>query len=297
MSDLNSQSFSFLAIPRPVETYHTKTYDRISPSKTTFNAKDKTVLITAGGTGVGFSISKAFAEAGVERIIIVSRRPEPQAEAKAELQSKFPNLKVETIPASVTDTARMAQIMERPRGIDVLVMSAAGLTQAARSVDFPTNELKSLYGTNVFASFDLVKMYLSLPPPASGTRTIINISTVGAQMQLPAQIGYGSSKAAFVQILSYLAAEHTPEKNGVRIFSIHPGAFYTAAAAENGFAADALDWEDINLPGHFCVWLASPEADFLHGRFVWAHWDIEELIALKERMEKDPMFLSIGLVQ
>ena len=35
---------------------------------------------------------------------------------------------------------------------------------------------------------------------------------------------------------------------------------------ENSFGGD---WEDIRLPGHFAVWLASQEADFLHGRFVW----------------------------
>jgi hypothetical protein len=39
-------------IPRPAEikTYHSKTYDRISPSNTKFEAKGKTLLITAGGT-------------------------------------------------------------------------------------------------------------------------------------------------------------------------------------------------------------------------------------------------------
>lgn len=35
-----------------------------------------------------------------------------------------------------------------------------------------------------------------------------------------------------------------------------------------------------DLPGHFLVWLASPEASFLNGKFVWANWDVEEL---KER--------------
>jgi hypothetical protein len=39
-------------IPRPAEikTYHTQTYDRISPSNAKFEAKGKTLLITAGGT-------------------------------------------------------------------------------------------------------------------------------------------------------------------------------------------------------------------------------------------------------
>jgi hypothetical protein len=36
--------------PAEIKTYHSKTYDRLSPSKTKFEAKGKTLLITAGGT-------------------------------------------------------------------------------------------------------------------------------------------------------------------------------------------------------------------------------------------------------
>lgn len=35
----------------------------------------------------------------------------------------------------------------------------------------------------------------------------------------------------------------------------------------------------VNLPGHFCVWLTSPEAEFLNRKFVWANWDAEELVS------------------
>jgi hypothetical protein len=37
-----------------------------------------------------------------------------------------------------------------------------------------------------------------------------------------------------------------------------------------------------DLPGGFCLWLASSEADFLKGRFLWAHWDVDELISKKD---------------
>lgn len=36
------------------------------------------------------------------------------------------------------------------------------------------------------------------------------------------------------------------------------------------------------LPGHFLVWLASPEAEFLKGKFLWANWDVDELTAKKD---------------
>ena len=51
------------------------------------------------------------------------------------------------------------------------------------------------------------------------------------------------------------------------------------------------------LPGDFAVWLVSPEAEFLNGRFVWAQWDVDELISLKERIVADPSYLTIALVK
>jgi hypothetical protein len=61
---------------------------------------------------------------------------------------------------------------------------------------------------------------------------------------------------------------------------------------ENGITNDETTE---NLPGHFAVWLTSPEADFLKGRFLWSHWDVEELIAKKQQIEADPNALKITL--
>jgi hypothetical protein len=51
-----------------------------------------------------------------------------------------------------------------------------------------------------------------------------------------------------------------------------------------------------NLPGNFAVWAASPEAEFIHGRFVWAAWDVEELkTRIQDGVKKNPRFLMAGI--
>jgi hypothetical protein len=52
-----------------------------------------------------------------------------------------------------------------------------------------------------------------------------------------------------------------------------------------------------DLPGAFSVWVASHEAKFLHGRFVWAAWDVEELKSgeVAERINSEPHFLKVGV--
>lgn len=54
-----------------------------------------------------------------------------------------------------------------------------------------------------------------------------------------------------------------------------------------GVPEDAMVWDDAKLPGAFAVWLASPEAEFLNGRYVKATWDVGEMMAKKEVWE-DP---------
>jgi hypothetical protein len=50
----------------------------------------------------------------------------------------------------------------------------------------------------------------------------------------------------------------------------------------------------VSLPASFNVWLASPEARFLKGKYLWANWDVDELKAQAKEIEESGQ-LSIGL--
>lgn len=54
----------------------------------------------------------------------------------------------------------------------------------------------------------------------------------------------------------------------------------------------------MDLPGAFAVWAASEKASFLHGRFVWASWDVTELEngELGKRIKEDSDYLKIGVI-
>ncbi len=58
---------------------------------------------------------------------------------------------------------------------------------------------------------------------------------------------------------------------------------------------ESFAWDDVQLPGQFAVWLASKEAAFLKGRFVWANWDVRELLGRKGDFERDAELLTVGL--
>lgn len=57
---------------------------------------------------------------------------------------------------------------------------------------------------------------------------------------------------------------------------------------------DADRIETASLPASVCVWASTPAASFLHGRFIWSNWDVEEL-AQRETELHEPGYLRIGL--
>lgn len=53
--------------------------------------------------------------------------------------------------------------------------------------------------------------------------------------------------------------------------------------------------DELSLPSGFAVWLASPAADWTAGRFLWAHWDVDELAEMKkEILEKNELVMGLN---
>lgn len=299
--------------PSAIKTYHKQSYDRLSPSKTTFAAEGKTVFITAGATGIGYAICESFAAAGVAQIVIIQRREEVLAKAKQALESKYPKTKITTYAASANDRKRMTEILQEVGHIDVLVPCAAAGNADVPAYEVTADDLENVFVTNVVAPFHLITEFLKLP--CTGRRSVIYVSSAASQLAAGNQVAYGPSKAAANQIILHLALACAGKD--VFFHTFHPGVIPTELS-QNAVGKDAFDWEDrkqnpvrdiashmcdtwvltfdvAKVPGDWAVWLASPEADWLSGRFTWAEWDVDELLTLKERAEKDPMFLTTSV--
>lgn len=99
-----------------------------------------------------------------------------------------------------------------------------------------------------------------------------------------------------VKLDEYLAQEN-PQ---LRVFTVHPGVVPTKMVEKVMGSLDQLPagahLDDPELSANFMVWLASPEADFLKsGRFLWANWDVEELVARKAEIDADPSLFRITI--
>ncbi|OCL13431.1 NAD(P)-binding protein [Glonium stellatum] len=261
-----------------VPTTRSSSYPAVSPTRPELSVKGKSVLVTGGGYGIGSSIAHAFAAAGAARIAISGRTESKLKSTADELNATYPSTTTSYYIADITDAKAVAAMFKSFGAPDILINNA-GLLPDVEPVK--TVDLKSWwkgFEVNVLGTATVTQNFLRAKK-ADGEAVVISLNTVAAHWgDLPGFTSYASSKAAELRLVEALQAEN-PE---VRFVSVHPGFVETAMgdkAREGGVTGLAVT--DPELAAHFILWLASPEADFLRGKFTWANWDIEELKAKK----------------
>ena len=282
------------------KTNHKTAYDAIDPTQASLSAAGKTVLITAGHTGIGFSIAQNFAAAGASHVILIGRRLEVLVKSAKELSTKYVDTKFHYFAASVTDYGKMKEVFASIRSdissdINVLVTCAVYAPPFGRTVGTSVEGISKGLDTNFLANVNLVQEFLKdFSESSVKGKIILDVSSYTAHLLSPTSAAYSVSKLAYSQWVAHVQQELAG--TGLRVHSFHPGSILTEAARAHGFKEDSFPWDDVQLPGGFAVWLASKEADFLSGRFVWANWDVGELVERKKEFESDPDLLRIGLI-
>jgi len=172
-------------------------------------------LITGASQGLGRAAARALARRGWS-LIVDARRADDLAGAMRGLAD------VVTVPGDVTDPghrANLAAAVGRAGGLDVLVNNASRLGPSPQPLlrDYPLDELRRVYDTNVIAPLALVQLLTA--PLAAAAGTIVNVSSDAAVEAYPGWGGYGSSKAALDQLTAVLAAEEP----SLRCYAFDPG--------------------------------------------------------------------------
>lgn len=295
---VNDDSMALYKSTRHWLTERKTPYPAIDPKNPAHSAAGKTVMISGGATGIGFSAAKAFAQAGADNIILLARRANTLDDAAAKLQAISSTTKILTYPVSITDAGALEEVfadvrrkLDAGKDIDIIVTSAASFYNVMDLVHADEQAIRDAFDTNLFGNLKLIRNFLPKDVDNSG-KIVLEVSTVATLVTFPATSVYGASKGAFTHLMRNVQLEH-PE---VRIHSLNPGTIFSPAAQDFGLTRDMLDFDHDDLPGQFMVWLASPVAEFLKGRFVLSCWDVDELVQKQAEFKKNPALARGGLV-
>jgi short-subunit dehydrogenase len=159
--------------------------------------KGKTIMITGASSGIGESAAMQIGAAG-GKILLVARTREKLEEVAAEVQDRGGTAFVHPCDLSDTDDVeRMAQeVLAQHHHVDILVNNAG--KSIRRSVDRSYDRFHDYQRTMALNYFAPVKLMLDLLPVMRerGTGHIINVSTIGLQINTPRFAAYLASKAA-----------------------------------------------------------------------------------------------------
>ena len=154
--------------------------------------RDKVVVVTGGGSGIGFAIADAFA-ANSARVIIVGRNA---VQLKAAV--KHFGKKAHGIVFDVADVDRLPGLVDRIKNaageIDVLVNNA-GRGHFASLEETTDETIRSMFAVNVYSLWHTTRP--ALPHmKARGSGHIINISSIAGKIGLPYNSAYVAAKHA-----------------------------------------------------------------------------------------------------
>lgn len=192
-------------------------------------------------TGIGYAISESFAQSGISHLVIIQRRQEVLDEAKQKINAKYPDVKITTYAASVTDYNRVTSILKEVGAIDVLVPNAASGHDLVPAKDIPVDAVESTFATNVFSAWHLISQYLALS--SDKPKTVVYVSSAAGQIAQPANSAYGASKAAANQMIQQFANDAATAGTGDLFQTFHPGIIYTGLSSAV-VPKEAFDWED-----------------------------------------------------
>ncbi|KAK8025286.1 oxidoreductase [Apiospora arundinis] len=277
--------------PVPTKIYHDTGYPTISATRPENSAKGKTVVVSGGGSGIGAETARFFAAAGASRILLMGRRPGPLDETKASIESQYPGTAVTATPTDVTDKAQVEAAFSNfvsagshHGKIDVLISNAAvaGPMEGIADVD-PTAFLAGVQ-SNVAGALLVAQAFLR---HAAEDAVVVNVSSSAAHLNFADILGsYSVAKLATYRVWDIVGYAHPR----LRVYHLQPGVVDTDMNRAAG-GVKAMGFEDhVSLPAGFMLWLASPEAAFLKGKFLWSNWDVDELKTRAKEIEGSQEF-------
>ncbi len=234
--------------------------------------KDKIILVSGGGNGIGAAAAWECATRGAS-VIVADRDAEAGARVAAECGGFF-------VPVDVADEtsvrAMYVAIAARCGRLNVLLHTAGVLKGAYVPLgDFTLETWNQVLTINTLGSFLCAKHAVPLLKAAGGG--VMVLVTSGAAQGVSSSYAYGASKAALNNMGHALAAHLAPDN--IRVNLVSPGGIDThmkrsviaADLARQGKPeqlAEAVQAQALGEPagvGRVLAWLASDEADYVRG--------------------------------
>ncbi|MEV8636615.1 glucose 1-dehydrogenase [Streptosporangium sp. NPDC051023] len=236
--------------------------------------RDKVVLVSGGGSGIGRAVALGFTREGAQ--VVVTGRGREALDQTVKL-AEAEGGRAAALTADVSDSASLAalvgEIVERYGRLDIAINNA-GVLATGTVADQSEEDFARVVDVNLTGVF--LAMKHEIPAMLSGGGgVIVNFSSqIGQHRRLPGFGAYAASKAGVTALTRTAALEYIGQ--GIRINTISPGSHDTTMSLRPGETeADRAERLKGQVPigrvGSLdeitgtVLWLASDDAGYVVG--------------------------------
>ncbi|MDN4053119.1 SDR family oxidoreductase [Massilia sp. YIM B02763] len=235
----------------------------------------KVAIVTGAAQGIGLACAQRLVQEGA-RVMLVDVRPEGAA-AAATLGDAARFFQADVGVKADVD-AMLAATLDAFGRVDILVNNA-GVTHAASFLDLAEDDFDRVLRINLKSMFLCSQAVARAMVAQGGGGSIVNMSSVNAELTIPNQVPYVISKGGVNQLTRVAAialAEH-----GIRVNAVGPGTILTELAKEAVLASPEarrtiLSRTPLGRCGEpeeiasIVAFLASNDASYISGQTLYA---------------------------
>ncbi|TNC22980.1 SDR family oxidoreductase [Amycolatopsis alkalitolerans] len=203
--------------------------------------KDRVAIVTGASRGIGLGIARELVQRGA-KVCVTARKPEPLAEAVAELGG--PDFAI-GVPGKADDAGHqqeaVAKTVETFGRLDMLVNNTGINPVFGPLVDIDQAAAAKILGVNVLAPLAWIRLARDAWMGEHGG-SVVNVASIAGLRASPGIGMYGISKAAVIRLTMELGAELGPE---IRVNAVAP------AVVKTRFATALYEGHEEEVASHY----------------------------------------------
>jgi NAD(P)-dependent dehydrogenase (short-subunit alcohol dehydrogenase family) len=219
--------------------------------------RDRWVLVTGAGSGIGLECARAFAAAGANIVLsdINATSLEP---VRAEITAR--GVRCLAWPCDVASEASVqafAAYVTSEIGAPDVLLNNAGVAYLGAFMETPLEEWRRIQDINVFGIVHCIRAFLPAMHRAGGARKIVNVASLAGFAPAPNMAAYAASKHAVVGLSEVLAMEL--DGTNVSVLVVCPGIINTAIVKVSPFSSTITEAQVQRLQQYYVTHGCHPD--------------------------------------
>lgn len=192
-------------------------------------------LITGAAQGIGYACAKAIADTGAT-VVLADINEDGVKQAAEQLGNGAVGIACDVAEAAQVESL-FNQVEEQLDCVSIVVNNA-GIGKPKDFLDTTIEEFERVIAVNLTGTFSVLQRAARSMVAKKNQGSIVNMSSINAQVAIPAIAAYCASKGGIMQLTKSSSLALAP--HGIRVNAVGPGSIDTAMLAGVNEDADAM---------------------------------------------------------